>query len=81
MLYTGEQRGAAQRDAYREEINQALETPSPIPTSADPETRSAPGLRSHQVGERVIYHRVGDATVTVVRILHGRMDAVRHREE
>lgn len=37
-----------------------------------------PGLRKFTVGSHVLYMRVGDTFLRVVRILHGRMDASRH---
>jgi toxin ParE1/3/4 len=33
-----------------------------------------PGIRSAVVGNHLIFHTVGDDTVTIVRVIHGRMD-------
>ena len=71
----------AQRDAYRGAINQAFATLSANPQIGRAQDEIAPGLRSFPVRQHVIYYRVGTGTLTIVRILHGRMDAARHLEE
>lgn len=81
MLHTGERWDVEQRDAYREEIDRAFATLSANPRIGRRRDGIASGLRSYQVRQHVIYYRVGTGTVTVVRILHGKMEAARHLDE
>jgi toxin ParE1/3/4 len=39
------------------------------------------GLRGRPVQAHVIYYRVDDEAVTIIRILHGKMDAARQFEQ
>ena len=72
--------GFAQRDAYREALDQAFTTLSVNPLIGRSRDEIAPNLRSHTIQQHVIY-RVAVETVTVLRVLHGKMDAARHVEE
>jgi plasmid stabilization system protein ParE len=40
-----------------------------------------PGLRSFPVRQHIIFYRVGPQTVSVLRVLHSRMDTARHLDE
>jgi toxin ParE1/3/4 len=81
LLSTGQRCGFAQRDAYREALDQAFTTLSVNPLICRSRDEIAPNLRSHTIQQHVIYDRVEVETVTVLRILHGKMDATRHVEE
>jgi toxin ParE1/3/4 len=78
LLYTGEQWGTAQRRVYREVIDRALGALAANPLLGRSRDEVAPGLRSFPAGQHVIYYRIDQASVTVFRILHGKMDAPRH---
>jgi toxin ParE1/3/4 len=43
--------------------------------------RLLPGFRSFQAGNHVIFYRIDESSIHVVRILHGRMDFTRHLSE
>jgi toxin ParE1/3/4 len=81
LLYTGQRWGCAQRDAYREALDQAFMTLSVNPLVGRSRDEIAPNLRSYNIQHHVIYCRVTTQTVTVLRVLHGKMDATRHVEE
>jgi toxin ParE1/3/4 len=81
LLYTGQKWGFGQRDAYREALDQAFATLSVNPLIGRSRDEIAPNLRSHTIQQHVIYYRVEVETVTVLRVLHGKMDAARHVEE
>ncbi len=81
LLHTGQRWGSAQRDAYREALDQAFTTLSVNPLIGRSRDEIAPNLRSHNFQQHVIYERVAVETVTVLRVLHGKMDAARHVEE
>jgi toxin ParE1/3/4 len=81
LLYTGQRWEFAQRDAYREALDQAFSTLSGNPLIGRSRDEIASNLRSHSVQQHIIYYRVAAKTVTVLRILHGKMDAARCVEE
>ena len=81
LLHTSQRWGFAQRDAYREVLDKAFETLSVNPLIGRSRGEIAPNLRSHTIQQHVIYYRVEVETVTVLRVLHGKMDAARHVEE
>ena len=81
LLHTSQRWGFAQRDAYREALDQAFTTLSVNPFIGRARDEIAPNLRSHNVQQHVIYYRVEVETVTVLRVLHGKMDEARHVEE
>jgi len=71
----------AQRDAYREALDQAFTTLSVNPLIGRSRDEIAPPPRSHNMQQHVIDDRVAVETVTVLRVLHEKMDAARHVEE
>ena len=75
LLYTGKQWGFEQRDVYREALDQALAALSVNPLIGRSRDEIAPDLRSYSIQQHIIYYRVAAETVTVLRILHGKMDA------
>lgn len=81
LVYTAEQWGVAQRDAYRKEIDRALATLRSNPRLGRSRDEIRPGLRSYPVQRHVIYDRFGADVVPVVRVMHERMDAARHLSE
>jgi toxin ParE1/3/4 len=81
LLHTSQRWGFAQRDAYREALDQAFTTLSVNPLIGRSRDEIAPSLRSHGVQQHIVYYRVAAETVTVLRVLHRKMDAARHVEE
>ena len=81
LLYTGDQWGTAQRDVYRQALDQAFTRLSANPLLGRSRDEIAPGLRSYNVQQHVIYYRITAGTVMVLRILHGKMDAARPLKE
>jgi toxin ParE1/3/4 len=81
LLHTTQRWGFAQRDAYREARDQAFTTLSVNPLIGRSRDEIAPNLRSHNMQQQVISYRVAFETVTVLRVLHEKMDAARHVEE
>jgi toxin ParE1/3/4 len=81
LLYTRQRWGVAQRDAYRKALDQAFATLSIDPLIGRSRDEIAPSLRSHGVQQHIVYYRVAAETVTVLRVLHRKMDAARHVEE
>jgi toxin ParE1/3/4 len=81
LLYTEQQWGTAQRDVYREALDQAFVTLSVNPLIGRSRDEITPGVRSYSVQQHIIYYRVTAETVTVLRILHRLMDAARRVEE
>lgn len=78
LLFIVQQWGVAQRDVYGEEIARAFESLSANPQIGRARDEVSPGLRSYQVRQHVIYCRIASDSLTVLRILHERMDARRH---
>ncbi|MEQ5786485.1 type II toxin-antitoxin system RelE/ParE family toxin [Erythrobacter sp. NFXS35] len=71
---TSERWSAAQADAYLQAIQRRFEGIGEFPSSF-PEYRSKVGnFRKAASGEHLIFYRVGDEAVEVVRVLHNRMD-------
>lgn len=81
LLYTRKQWGQNARDAYEEVLNQALMTLSENPRIGRSQDGIASGLRSFRVRQHVIYYRFSDDSMTVFRILHGKMDTSQHLGE
>src|SRR5262245_51750682 len=66
--------GADQRDAYRERLNDALLELTRFPEMGRARDEVSQGLRSQIVGEHVVYYRVSEQFVRILRIVHPRMD-------
>lgn len=81
LLHAGERWGLEQRDAYRAKLDGAFSILRSNPRVGRSRDDIAAGLRSYQIEEHVIYYRVVANAVTIVRILHGKMDASRHLAE
>ncbi|MBK6907436.1 MAG: type II toxin-antitoxin system RelE/ParE family toxin [Rhodocyclaceae bacterium] len=80
-LYTKQQWGIAQAALYLDALNRAFEAMAQAPLSVPACENIRPGYRRRQVEHHAVYYRVEDGAVpmvTVVRVLHERMDASRH---
>ena len=80
LAYTIETWGIRQFHTYRELITDALKI-----ISADPDTRKFrnrealfPGCRSYPFGKHIIFFRIKNEAIEIVRILHQKMDFSAH---
>lgn len=78
LLYTLQRWGEDQQDRYAMALEQGL-----VLLAENPEIgRSRPelfrGCRSYRVREHILYYVLRDEAVVIIRVLHGRMDALRH---
>jgi toxin ParE1/3/4 len=78
MRHTARTWGERQRDEYAGRVTAALEQIASFPDLGRARKDLYPGLRSHSVGEHVVYYEVDDVSIIVNRILHARMDPTRH---
>jgi toxin ParE1/3/4 len=69
--------GAAQADLYEATIDGALASIGRLPELGRSREDAFPGARSHRVRQHVIFYRVEEMAIRVVRILHVRMDSER----
>jgi toxin ParE1/3/4 len=67
--------GSRQGDAYQRQLTDAFERLLRFPDLGRRADRFAPNLRSHTVGQHVIYYQTSESVVTVLRLLHQKMDA------
>ncbi len=76
-LYTAERWGNRQRDAYIERIVSAIYDLPRFPGRGRLRADLGDGVRAYPVEQHVVYYRADDQAVTILRILHSRMDASR----
>jgi toxin ParE1/3/4 len=76
--YGRDQWGADQADRYADQLIGAFEALARSPHTAPACDHIRRGYRRHMVGRHVIYLRLSDQGIVVVRILHDRMDSSRH---
>ncbi len=73
--YTRAKWGAEQADRYLALVREGLRALRDAPRLGTPRTDlSDGGLRAHPVGAHVVFYRVAERSVDLVRVLHGRMD-------
>lgn len=78
LRFTARRWGKEQRAAYKAKLDAAMRGLLTYPNRGHPRDDLSPGLRALLVEAHVVYYRTDDRTVTVVRILHGHMDAAAH---
>jgi toxin ParE1/3/4 len=76
--YSVRQWGAAQAGRYLDALNATFESLAQAPRSGPGCDHIRPGYRRQWVEQHVVYYRIVDDTVVVVRVLHERMDSQRH---
>jgi toxin ParE1/3/4 len=77
VSYTQQTWGKAQSEEYGNKINNAL-----LAIMANPHSgRKRHGRIVYKAGRHQIYYRVRDTEIWILRILHERMEAVRHLGE
>ena len=72
--YSLETWGRTQRDRYKARIDRALWDLPRFPNLGRARDELLPGLRSHPVGQHVVFYRVTDDEIIISRIIHGRRD-------
>ena len=77
-LYTLEQWGSAQADRYVDTLAAAFVELARSPKMASACDHIRTGYRRRGVERHMIYLRITDFGIVIVRILHDRMDAPRH---
>jgi toxin ParE1/3/4 len=77
LVFTEQQWGKSQRGVYRAVLDRAMRKLTRFPYLGRARVEVSADLRGFPVCEHVIYYRVSDQAVTVVRILHASMDAAR----
>lgn len=70
--------GERQQDRYAERISEAIRDLVAYPEIGTARQDIAPDLRNRRVGQHVIYYRVLDMSIRIVRVLHARMNAGEH---
>jgi toxin ParE1/3/4 len=77
-LYTFEQWGSEQAHRYVDEMTAAFDKLANNPQQGMPCEAIRKGYRRSGVGRHMIYFRITDYGIVVIRVLHARMDAPRH---
>lgn len=79
ILLRSEQRwGKRQRAAYKAALDDTFEELARVPSFGVARDDVSVGLRGRPVRAHVIYYGADEAAVTILRVLHGKMDAARH---
>lgn len=76
--YTARQFGLAQARAYLDGINSLCEQLAANPLIGRSAESLAPGLRRYEFRSHVLFYTTGTGGVVIVRVLHSKMDALRH---
>ena len=76
--YTQNRWGNEQKTRYLHQIQKTLLTLLDAPQTGTERDDIAPGLRSRASGSHIVFYRITDFGLEVVRVLHHRMDARQH---
>jgi toxin ParE1/3/4 len=76
--HTAETWGLDKADSYLRTLDDGLELLRDNPLIGREASGIKPGYRKLVSGSHVIYYRLGDRAIDVIRILHKSMDAQRH---
>lgn len=76
--FTEERWGSAQADTYVHELYAAAERVTETPARGIRVDHIRPGYRRYSIGSHLLFCAILDGEVTIVRILHQRMDPTRH---
>lgn len=66
--------GERQRDAYAERLSASIDNLTRQPDLGRAWESTPPGLHSFPSGEHVVYYRFNARTLSIIRILHRKMD-------
>jgi toxin ParE1/3/4 len=78
LLYTVQRRGEDQQDRYATALDQGLALLAENPAIGRPHPELFRSCRSYRVREHILYYVLGDEAIVVIRVLHSRMDTLRH---
>lgn len=78
LRYTNRTWGPEQRDRYADRMTRTIDELLAHPHLGPARDDIAPGLRSLRVGQHIIFYRLIDPTISIVRILHARMNPEQH---
>ncbi|MGH2561762.1 MAG: type II toxin-antitoxin system RelE/ParE family toxin [Thermomicrobiales bacterium] len=70
--------GEQRHDAYAEIIATALQEIANFPGLGRVHGALSGNVRSFPVRQHLVYYETDDSTVTILRVLHEKMDAARH---
>ena len=76
--YTVEHWNVRQAEIYLRQIQRAVETVAVAPNIARSCADIRPGYWKYPAGSHVLFFRITDQGINVVRVLHSRMDFERH---
>jgi toxin ParE1/3/4 len=76
--YTARRWSVDQADVYYRDVMSSVEKVADEPTLGRACDEIRAGYYRHSIGSHVIFYRVMDGVVDIVRILHGRRDFRRH---
>jgi toxin ParE1/3/4 len=76
--YTAERWNLAQAEIYLRGLWSAIQTIAADPSIGRSADEVRPGYRRYAVGSHVIFYRITDGVVDVVRVLHSHMDFDSH---
>lgn len=76
--FTAERWDAAQADIYLHELVTAALRVAEQPERGHPADHIRPGYRRYSIGNHLLFYLATEDEVTIVRVLHQRMDPTRH---
>lgn len=76
--YSRNRWGERRAEAYLRQLSLDMRTVVDIPRLGQAAEEIRPGYRRFRSGSHVLFYRVTDTGIAVIRILHERMDVARH---
>ena len=74
VLYSEERWGVRQSDSYTKRLNKAMERLTRFPLLGISRSDLLDGVRARPVAQHIIFYRVDEDTITVLRLLHHSID-------
>ena|SRR5687767_10382048 len=81
LQYTRATWGVEQQDLYGDRVMSAIHELLAYPQLGSGRNDLAPCLRNLRAGEHVVFYRVYESSIRIVRILHAKMDPGAHLHE
>jgi toxin ParE1/3/4 len=78
LRYTRKTWGERQRAIYARRLTEAMDELTRYPDLGEAREDIPAGMRAKSVAQHVIFYRIDDQMLIVIRILHSRMDAPTH---
>ena len=78
LLYTRQMWGSDQRDIYKNKIDARLDYLRLYPEGGPPRADLYPTCRMLEVDRHILYYRLRENSVRIVRVLHERVDPRAH---